>query len=315
MRKEKMAKKTGVAPEHAGNRGMEGGPVMDTVASTDQGQGTLHPLSWPAYNSILKYFNKRMGTQGVEALDTHIAKLTELLYAKRKVPVRFAELQLKFNARLIEARQAYAEQNCLGLANVTTQVLEESEEGVQHWLNQVKPSPSDNATEHVIRVLDPEDSAMRISSVLYDRDEWLSARGLDCAIVMDRKQRCEFLAWSIGKFAEDRSKRIPEDSDRCTRIPEVFVQEQERRLGAYEIWELLAYNGLPSVDAVGLAFKDNKETETAAKRAATTTSPPRPSASKRLMLARGGVPWYRLWGTDGATTQQHTTESPSGTEE
>ena len=55
MRKEIKAKKTGVAPKHAGNRGMEGGPVMDTVASTKHGQGTLHPLSWRSYNAILEY--------------------------------------------------------------------------------------------------------------------------------------------------------------------------------------------------------------------------------------------------------------------
>ena len=140
LRKEIKAKKTGVAPEHAGNRGMEGGPVMDTVASTEHGQGTLHPLSWRSYKAILEYYDERMETPGIDASDTQLAKLTELLYAKRKLPLRFADLQRRLAARLIPARVAYAEQHGVALALVTLEDLEESPEGVQHWLDQGNPS-------------------------------------------------------------------------------------------------------------------------------------------------------------------------------
>ena len=139
-RKEIKAKKTGVAPEHAGNRGMEVGPVMDIVASTEHGQGTLRPLSWRSYNAILEYYDERMETPGIDASDSQLAKLSELIYVKRKRPVRFEDLQCRLAARLIPARVAYAEQHGVGLALVTLEDLEESPEGVQHWLDQGNPS-------------------------------------------------------------------------------------------------------------------------------------------------------------------------------
>ena len=279
MLKEKMAKETGVAPEHAGNRVMEGGPVMDIGASTEQGQGTLHPLSWPAYNSMLNYYNERMETQGIEASDTQIAKLTELLYAKRKVPLRFGELQVRLAARLISARVAYAEQHGVGLATVTTQDLEESPEGVQHWLDQVDPSVRGDATENVVRVADAKETAMRISSVLDDREEWLCANGLDSGTVMDMEQRDEFLTWSVDKFLDDPGNWVPDESylDCLSR----FIREQERRVGSTEIWELLSHTGRASPEDLRIAFKDHKESGSAAERASTpTVSPPRPSARK-----------------------------------
>ena len=66
------AKQTSVAPEH-----VEGGPVKDTVAN-------LHPFTWSSYTAILDYYDERMETPGIDASDSQLAKLSELLYVKRK---------------------------------------------------------------------------------------------------------------------------------------------------------------------------------------------------------------------------------------
>ena len=253
---------------------------MDTVASTKHGQGTLHPLSWRSYNAILEYYDERMETPGIDASDTQLAKLTELFYAKRKLPLRFADLQCRLAARLIPARVAYAEQHGVGLALVTLEDLEESPEGVQHWLDQGNPSGGAYANENVVVVADAEETAMRISSVLNEREEWLCASGLDSATVMDMVQRDEFLRWSVNKYLDVPGNCVPDESyhDSLSR----FCREQERRVGSTEIWELLSHTGRATPEDVRIAFKDLKESGTAAERAATpTVSPPRPWPKKK----------------------------------
>ena len=80
MAKQRMAKLTGVAPEQAEKRGVEGGAVDDADAAKEQ--GPQHALSWRVCDTILKYFNERLDTQGVEETDGQIKKLGRLLYSR-----------------------------------------------------------------------------------------------------------------------------------------------------------------------------------------------------------------------------------------
>ena len=269
LRKRIKAKKTSVAPEHAGNRGMEVGPVKDTVASTKHGQGTLHPLTWPSYGAIVKFYDERMETPGIDASDAQLAKLSELLYIKRKRPVRFEELQCRLAARLIPARVAYAEQHGVALALVTLEDLEESPEGVQHWLDQGIPSGGAYANENVVVVADAEETAMRISSVLNEREEWLCASGLDSATVMDMVQRDEFLRWSVKKYLDVPGNCVPDESYRDSLLR--FCREQERRVGSTQIWQVLSHTGQATPEDVRNAFKEC---------GTPTVSPPRPWPKK-----------------------------------
>ena len=102
---------------------MQEGPVKDTVA-------LLHPHTLRTYAVLLEYYEDRMDTPGIDASDTQLAKLQELLFVKRKLPVRFQDLQCRLAARLIPARKAYATHNSVPLARVTLEDLEESPEGV-----------------------------------------------------------------------------------------------------------------------------------------------------------------------------------------
>ena len=110
------------APELAETRGMQVGPV--------------NPHALATYAVLRKYYEDRMDTPGIHASDTQLAKLQDLLFVKRKLPVRFEELQCRLAARLIPARKAYATHNSVPLPRVTLVDVEESREGAQHWLDQ-----------------------------------------------------------------------------------------------------------------------------------------------------------------------------------
>ena len=264
-RTKSKAKKTSVAPEHAENRGMQEGPVKDTVAF-------LHPHTLRTYAVLLQYYEERMDTPGIDASDTQLAKLQELLFVKRKLPVRFQDLQCRLAARLIPARMAYATHNSVPLARVTLEDLEESPEGVQHWLEQADPSRDTFEGGQPFEVeMDPKESAMRISEILNEREEWLCESGLDTATVMDIVQREEFLGWAVNRFLLQPGKSVPDESYRESLCR--FFREQERRVGSTEIWEALSHTRLLKPQDVRNAFKGH---------GTPTDSPPRPLPKNRF---------------------------------
>ena len=102
-------------------------------ADAAKGQGPQHALSWRVYETILKYFNKRLDTQGVEDTDAQVEKLGRLLFAERKVTLRADHYRVtKHSARLLSARRAYAAYNGVEMAKVTQRVSQESQEGLEY---------------------------------------------------------------------------------------------------------------------------------------------------------------------------------------
>ena len=81
---------------------------------------------------MLKYFNDRMATEGVEETDGQLAKLGKLLFSKRNVSFQTDQWDdTKLAARIISARRAYAGINDIPITKVTKRILQDSTEGLQ----------------------------------------------------------------------------------------------------------------------------------------------------------------------------------------
>ena len=72
-RTKSTAKKTSVAPEHAENSGVG---VKDAVAC-------LHPYTLRSYAVLQQYYEERMDTPGIDAVDSQLAKLQEHGHSER----------------------------------------------------------------------------------------------------------------------------------------------------------------------------------------------------------------------------------------
>ena len=59
-------------------------------------------------------------------------------------------------------------------------------------MNYTDASAIDDASELVVSVVSPQESVIRISSVLQEREEWLRAQGLETSTEMDWDQRGKF---------------------------------------------------------------------------------------------------------------------------
>ena len=87
------AQLVGFAPERAAKRrkrrqaGGEAGAASGEKpeAPAASGQGPRRVLTYGVYETMLKYFNDRLDTEGVQETDGQLAKLGKLLFAKRKV--------------------------------------------------------------------------------------------------------------------------------------------------------------------------------------------------------------------------------------
>ena len=120
----------------------------------------------------------------------------------------------KLAARIISARRAYADCNDVEMARVTKRVLEDSKEGLQHWMNYTDASAIDDASELVVSVVSPQESVIRISSVLKEREEWLRAQGLETSTEMDWDQRGQFIKWCMDRFMAEPSEQARDEANR-----------------------------------------------------------------------------------------------------
>ena len=97
---------------------------------------------------------------------------------KRNSPLRFEELQCRLTALLVPAQQAYATHNKVAFGRVTLEDLEESPEGLEHWLHEANPSRDTfEGGQPFEVVMDAKACAKRISGILNEREEWLSKVG------------------------------------------------------------------------------------------------------------------------------------------
>ena len=237
----------------------------------------MNPHALATYAVLRKYYEDRMDTPGIHASDTQLAKLQDLLFVKRKLPVRFEELQCRLAARLIPARMAYARHKRVPFASVTVADLEESPEGVWRWLVEGDPSkdafdgPQPFKVEH-----HPKKCVMKISKLLNEREEWLCEKGLDSDTEMDMVQREEFVTWSVNKYLLLPGKSVPDEPYDESLMR--FWREQERRVGSTEMWEALSYTRLVEPQDVRNAFK-----APATKRRVCITARPKPRPSRRGM--------------------------------
>ena len=75
------------------------------------------------------------------------------------------------------------------MAKVTKRTLEESEEGLKHWLNMGEGLVVDDASELVVSRVSKQECATRIYRVLRDREKWLTTKDLPVDHRMTYEQR------------------------------------------------------------------------------------------------------------------------------
>ena len=89
------------------------------------------------FQQVLSRLQLRLDTEGVEADDPMLQKVSQLVYTKRQVSFESDPLQKNALAasRLQEARRTYAEVHELKTGAVTKKMLEDSPEGLKYWLH------------------------------------------------------------------------------------------------------------------------------------------------------------------------------------
>ena len=98
--------------------------LADKGRTRGEAAGARNALTYGIYDTVLKYFNERMDTEGLEATDAQLDKLGKLIFSKRKVGFptdRWGDTRRA--AKMIEARRARADWNDAAIATVTKRVL------------------------------------------------------------------------------------------------------------------------------------------------------------------------------------------------
>ena len=141
---------------------------------------------------------------------------------------------------------------------VTTSMLRESREGIEHWLkaSAVDGESDDEANEVFHFVVSPQHTTEKIFQVLQEREEWLSGNQLPCDHQIVGKQRQEFHRWAKTRFLKQLPEQRRDDDNRRRFFGKGNVErlvrqaqrsrfqlEKQRRAGSSQIWELLSYTG------------------------------------------------------------------------
>ena len=229
-----------------------GGTSESTEGAGNTGEAR-NALSYKVYESILEYFNNRLDQDGIADADAQLEKLAKLLFAKRKVSFLSDQMvDTQLAARVIDARRTYADMHDVDMGKVTKRTLEESEEGLKHWLNIGEGGVVDDASELVVSRVSKQECATRIHGVLRDREKWLTTKGFPVDHQMTWDERGKFLEWITEEFQKTpieadliaqarRDRKTDSQIKKATRSR--FNLEKQRRAGCSQIWELLSYSG------------------------------------------------------------------------
>ena len=252
-------------------RGMPTGPnscAVEPAAKPDTlgeagGCGNAH--SRGVYETVLRYFEKRNEMEGLAATDVQLEKLGRLLFSKRKVGFG-SDMWVSgaIAARIIKARQAYADYCDMPMPLVTKATLENSHHGLQGWINWANPEALPEAPEVIVTVVSKEESIRRIHRVLTDRWAWLKEHNLPDDRDMTNEQRLAFHESALRAFAmepeELQRSQAQRDSGKNQRmvwqtVRSRFSLEKQRRAGSSQMWELLSYRGRISEEMVSGIFE------------------------------------------------------------
>ena len=143
-------------------------------------------------------------------------------------------------------------------------------------MNYTDASAIDDASELVVSVVSPQESVIRISSVLKEREEWLRAQGLETSTEMDWDQRGQFIKWCMDKFMAEPGEQARDEANRQKGKNESKIKaarrtrfnlEKQRRAGSSQIWELLSYTGRVSEEYLRDALRNVEQSGSAYERA------------------------------------------------